>query len=146
MFKTILIAYDGSDHAENAIKIAAGLARTHNASLHLVHTPQVDTPHIVIGSYVSLLETPPTPQQIEEAGKHISDKATATAKALGVELTQVHLGSGAPAAFVLDTAGKIDADLIVLGRRGLGALGAMALGSLSQAVTHGAKCACMTVL
>ncbi|MFK7836685.1 MAG: universal stress protein [Sulfitobacter sp.] len=146
MFKTILLAFDGSDHAQNALVIAAGLAKAHDAALHVVHCPQVDTPPIVIGSYVSLLETPPTPQQIAEAAQHIADKAAAEAKAEGVELAKVHLGTGAPAAFVLSTAEQLNADLIVLGRRGLGSLGALALGSVSQAVSHGAKCACLTVV
>lgn len=145
MFNTILLAYDGSEHAQNALKAAAELAKTHIAALHVVHTPQVDTPPIVIGSYVSILEVPPTPEQIKEAGQHISDMATAEAKAAGIALTKVHVCAGPPARNILDTAEAIDADLIVMGRRGLGAFGALALGSVSLSVAHGAKCACLTV-
>lgn len=146
MFNTILLAYDGSDHAQNALKTAAGLAKTHGAALHLVHTPQIDTPHIVVGAFVSQIEQPPTADQIEEAGKHITDKAVSEAKAEGVEVTEVHISNDSPAPFILATAEKTGADLIVLGRRGLGAVGALALGSVSQAVAHSAKCACLTVV
>ncbi len=145
MFNKILVAYDGSDHAQHALKMAAGLAKTHNAELHLAHTPQMETPHIVVGAFVSQLEHPPTPAQVAEAGKHIADQARTEATAEGVDLAGVHIGQDQPAHFVLTTAKDIDADLIVLGRRGLGAVGALALGSVSQAVAHGAKCACLTV-
>lgn len=145
MFNTILLAYDGSEHAQNALDAAAELAKTHVAALHVVHTPQVDTPPVVIGSYVSILDVPPTPDQIVEAGKHVADMATAEALAAGVPLAKMHLCAGAPALNILDTAEAIDADLIVMGRRGLGAFGALALGSVSQSVAHSAKCACLTV-
>ena len=85
MFNNILLAYDGSEHAQNALKVAAGLAKTHVATLHLVHTPQVDTPPIVIGSYVSMLEVPPSKEDIEKAGTFIKDMAIAEAKAEGVD-------------------------------------------------------------
>lgn len=146
MFDTILLAYDGSDHAQNALKTAAGLSKTHNAALHVVHTPQIDTPPVVIGSYVSILEVPPTHDQIIEAGQHVADMAKAQALTEGVTLAQVHVCCGKPSGDVLDTATKINADLIVMGRRGLGAFGALTLGSVSQAVSHGAKCACLTVV
>ena len=47
MFSTILVSYDGSDHAKKALEIAASLARAYDAELHLSHTPQIDTPTIV---------------------------------------------------------------------------------------------------
>ena len=146
MFKTILLAYDGSDHAKNALKVAAGLAKTYDAALSLVHTPELDTPPIVIGSFVAPLDTPPSKDQIVKAGQAIVDQAKAEASALGVEITNVHLGGIAPAEVILNAAKKDSSDLIVLGRRGLGTLRSLALGSVSQSVTHGAKCACLTVL
>lgn len=146
MFNTILLAYDGSDHAKNALKVAAGLAKTYGATLSVAHTPELDTPPIVIGSFVAPLDTPPSKDQIVKAGQVIVDQAKAEAEAEGVEISEVHLGGVAPAEVILAAAEKDDADLIVLGRRGLGTLGALALGSVSQSVTHRAKCACLTVL
>lgn len=146
MFDTILVAYDGSDHAQNALKTAAGLAKSQNAAVHLVHVPQIDSPGVVLGPFVSGVPASPTQAQIEEAGQKMVEKAQAEAEAEGVTLSKVHLGRGVPADFTLATAEKIGADLIVLGRRGLGSLGALALGSVSQSVAHGAKCACLTVV
>ncbi len=146
MFKTILVSYDGSDHAQNAFDAAAAIAKSFGAQLHVAHTPQVDTPPIVIGSFVAGLEVPPSAAQIAEAGAHLAEEIGRRAKDAGVEIAQTHLGRGDPANFTLSVAQQTNADLIVMGRRGLGALGALALGSVSQAVSHGAKCACMTVI
>ncbi len=146
MFSTILVAYDGSDHADNALKLAAGLAKTHGAALHVVHTPQLDSPPIVLGAYVSQLDMPPSKEQYEEVGRKMIEKARQVAQAAGAGDIQGHIGRGAPADFILSTAKKIDADLIILGRRGLGAIRSIALGSVSNAVAHGAQCPCMTVI
>ncbi|NNF90388.1 MAG: universal stress protein [Boseongicola sp.] len=146
MFSTILLSYDGSDHAQNALKAAAGLAKALNADLHLSHTPQIDTPTIVAGPFVSALEKPPTDEEVVEAGRHVVDQAKALAAKAGVEFKVCHVGRGRPAQHTLADAEAIGADLIVMGRRGLGAVGALAMGSVSQAVSHGAKCACMTVV
>lgn len=146
MYTRIVLAYDGSDHAQNALRDAVGLANAVGAELHLCHTPQIDTPPIVIGAYGVILEQPPTREQIEEAGGYIADKAKAEAEALGGAFASVRLGRGDPVRNVLDAADEIGADLIVMGRRGLGAIRSLALGSISQGVTHHAKCAVLTVL
>lgn len=146
MFKTILLAYDGSDHADNALSMAADLSVKYGAALHVVHTPQLDTPPIVMGAYVSQLETPPTQAQYDEVAAKMIDRAREGLQSRGAELAGAHTGRGDPAGMVLDTAKEVDADVIVMGRRGLGALRALALGSVSNAVAHGAKCACLTVV
>lgn len=146
MFKTILLAYDGSDHADNALAMAAELAAKMDAALHVVHTPQLDSPPIVLGAYVSQLETPPTQAQYDEVAEKMIARARDAAKAQGADITAAHTGRGDPAGKVLNTAKEIDADLIVLGRRGLGAVRSITMGSVSNAVTHGATCACLTVV
>lgn len=146
MFSTILLSYDGSDHAKKALEVAANLARTYDAELHLSHTPQIDTPTIVAGPFVSALEMPPTNEQVAEAGQQIVDEAVKLATEAGVTFKETHVGRGSPADHTLADAEAIGADLIVMGRRGLGALGALVLGSVSQAVAHGSKCACLTVV
>jgi nucleotide-binding universal stress UspA family protein len=146
MFKTILIAYDGSDHAKNALQTAVELTRALKAQLHLVHTPQLDTPMVVAGPFVSILDAPPTKAQIAEAGSKIVEEAREATSAAGGEIVECHVGQGDPASKTLAVARQIDADMIVMGRRGLGALGSLAFGSVSQSVAHGATCPCLTVV
>lgn len=146
MFKTILLAYDGSDHADSALATAAELSVTLDAALHVVHTPQLDSPPIVLGPFVSQIESPPTQAQYDDVAAKMIDRARQGAQAKEAKLAGTHTGRGNPAAKVLDTADEIGADLIVMGRRGLRSVRALALGSVSQEVAHKAKCACLTVV
>ena len=145
MFKTILVSYDGSDQARHALETAVELSKAFGSEIHVSHTPQMEMPPIVVGSFVSVLEKPPTAEQIEEAGKRVADHAEAVVSAAGGTLTARHIGEGDPAKFTLAIAKKLNADLIVMGRRGLGAVASLALGSVSLAISHGAECACLTV-
>ncbi|MEQ6250105.1 universal stress protein [Sulfitobacter sp. HNIBRBA3233] len=146
MFRKILLAYDGSDHAEAALATAAGLSNALGADLHVVHTPQLDTPPVVLGPYVSQLGTPPTQAEYDAVGAKMIERVRTAADAHGVRVKGAHVGHGAPADYILATAKDIDADLIVMGRRGLGAVKALVLGSISHAVAHRATCACLTVV
>lgn len=146
MFKTILLAYDGSDHAQNALKTAAEVAKAFGAVLHVAHTPEVDTPPVVVEAFVDPVSRPPTDEEIAEAGQKIVAEAQHKAELIGVRIAQAHVGWGDPADFVLKTAKQIDADLIVMGRRGLGSLRALAFGSVSQSIAHHAKVPCLTVV
>lgn len=146
MYTTILLAYDGSEHAQNALKHAVSLAKACDAKLYLAHTPQMDTPPIVVGGFVAALDLPPTKEQIEEAGSLIIKQAQNEAKALGATFADSQIGRGEPVGHTLDMADRINADLIVMGRRGLGVIRTVAFGSVSHGITHGAKCACLTVL
>jgi nucleotide-binding universal stress UspA family protein len=55
------------------------------------------------------------------------------------------LREGDPAAAILNLTREENADIIVMGRRGLGDLAGLLLGSVSHNVTHLAECACLTV-
>jgi nucleotide-binding universal stress UspA family protein len=50
--------------------------------------------------------------------------------------TAVTLEGGAPASMIVDYAKNVDADLIVVGSRGRGALGTLLLGSVSHGIAH----------
>ena len=55
------------------------------------------------------------------------------------------LAAGDPAKEILNIANEEHADIIVMGRRGLGDLAGLLLGSVSHKVAHLAECACLTV-
>ena len=142
MFKNIVVAVDGSDHAEQAVNIACDIARRYDASVHLVHSPQLDTVALAVGAGAYSLK--PKPEEVQAAGKQVMDRALAEATANGITAQSV-IGNGVPADEVLKCANAVGADLIVAGRRGLGAVSSLVLGSTSLKISHDAECAVLTV-
>ncbi|MCK0167149.1 universal stress protein [Jannaschia sp. S6380] len=145
-FETILLSYDGSPHARRALDAAVELVRATGADLHVVSTPEPAMPAIVVAPYGDIATMPLTEEQIEEAAAAIREDVLAAARAAGIAEPDLHVRRGDPVANAMSVADATGADLIVMGRRGLGALGSLALGSVSQAITHRARCACMTVI
>lgn len=143
MFKSILVGIDGSEHADRAVKIAADLALHYDAELHLVHTPELATAAYAVG--VGAVTIPAADFDIQKAGNDAMEAAAALAQSLDVKPASLHISNGAPAEQILNRAKAVNADLVVMGRRGLGGLGALVLGSVSQQVSKAADCAVMTV-
>ncbi|TBH20974.1 universal stress protein [Thermus thermamylovorans] len=136
MFRTILLAYDGSDHARRAAAVARAEAEAHGARLVVVHAYE------------------PVPDYLgepffEEALKRRLERAEAVlaeARALtGVGEEGARLLEGRPAEAILEAALGEKADLIVMGTRGLGTLGSLFLGSQSQKVVAEAPCPVLLV-
>lgn len=145
MFRTILVSYDGSDHATRALATAIRLAGELGASLHVAHSPQIDTPATLAGPFVGELQIPLTQEDIAEIVANARVRITELVAEQGGTLASCEIVRGDPARNTLRMAEAIGADLIVMGRRGLGAFGALALGSVSQEVSKRATCAVLTV-
>ncbi len=143
MFKTIIAPVDGSELAKHALATACELAKAFGAELHLVHTPQIDTTMVAVG--YSVVELPLTQDKIEEAGKTVMKAAVTQASEADVTPASTHVIAGDPTDTILHIAKLNDADLIVMGRRGLGSVASLFLGSVSQKVGHGAACSVLTV-
>ncbi|WP_405876471.1 universal stress protein [Streptomyces sp. NBC_00005] len=126
---TIIVGLDGSPQSLAAADWAAREARQREASLRLVHAwePQ---PH----AYVPLAGSF-TPAAIEEehewAGQMLREAESRLAKShAGLRITTVQT-AGPPAAVLLTAAE--DADLLVLGSRGLGGVAGFLVGSVALA-------------
>ncbi len=143
MFENIVVAVDGSEPSNHALKVACDLANHYGSSLHLVHSPQLETVGHAVGS--AAIEIKPNRAIIEEAGHKVVDKAMADAKEMGCTSVDSTIGFDDPAEDILRTLKLTDADLVVMGRRGLGRLTSAILGSVSQKVSHDADCSCLTV-
>ncbi len=143
MFEKIVVGVDGSDQSMSALVVASDLAKKYESELYLVHSPELETTGIAVGSSAVLIE--PEPEVVAEAGEKVMQAAKAKATELGHPPTECIVGNDDPAGEILKCTDKVGADLIVLGRRGLGGLSSLLLGSVSQKVSHDAKCACMTV-
>lgn len=144
MFERIIVAIDGSEAAKRALLVATSLAEKYGSKIHLVHSPQLETTAIAVGS--GAVEIKPDETAVAEAGRIVIDEAKEILANAGVSASGAVIGSKDPSADILDAIGDKNADLVVMGRRGLGAVTSLILGSVSQKVSQQAPCACMTVL
>ena len=128
MFKNIVVALDGSDHACKAVEVAGDLAAFYDAPVTLVH---VRIPG-------------PIPPEVK-SGRQILDEAADILAKKGVVKINTELLEGRPADRILALAKRVEADLITLGSRGMGDLKGLLLGSVSHQVSQLADCTCLTV-
>lgn len=143
MFERIVVAVDGSDSANHALTLACDLAKKYNSKIHLVHSPQLEATGMAVGSGAVVIS--PDADEIAEAGRKVIGEAERMTHAEGCSAEQSIVGSHDPATDILDLIKASDADLVVMGRRGLGGVAGLLMGSVSQKVSHGATCTCMTV-
>ena len=135
MFKKILVAYDGSDHAMRALDIAIDLAKKYEAKLDIVEV--VDTAAL-LGMGVA-----PIPgeviQQVYSKANNDVNQAKSKAQTQGVKDVEGVVLEGDPATAILEYAGKNGVDLIVTGSRGLSTFKRLILGSVSTKLVQEAK-------
>ncbi|MDT7875858.1 MAG: universal stress protein [Sulfolobaceae archaeon] len=135
MFKKILVAYDGSDHAIRALDIAIDIAKKYEAKLDIVEV--VDTAAL-LGMGVA-----PIPgeviQQVYNKAKNDVDSAKSKAQQQGVKEVESVVLEGDPATAILEYASKNGVDLIVTGSRGLSTFKRIILGSVSTKIVQDSK-------
>ena len=134
----MLVATDGSPHAGRAAGMAARLARElREAEVILInvgHIPAIAFGDLAqAGAGLTVLE-----ESLEHAGKAILNEAERTFDTTGIRITRA-FAMGEPTVAILEKAREYKADLIVMGSRGLGQIGGLILGSVSERVLHGAR-------
>ena len=132
MFKRILLATDGSAHANEALEYARDLALRDEAQLIVVHAvPRV----------LAHLGDPWRDQAIRRnivEGEQVTGPAATQLREAGVEVV-VEVLEGPPAEAIVRVAEIRQCDLIVMGSRGRGELTSLLLGSVSHRVLAHAK-------
>lgn len=129
----LLVATDGSAHAERAVAFAARLVGASREAdvvvLYVVHVPPI--------AYEASAEVGAYEEALEKAGADIL--ACAAGQFPGDRVTVVtRLRRGEPGAEIIAAAGEAPVDLIVLGCRGHGQLHQLLLGSVSERVVRSA--------
>ena len=132
----IVVGIDGSPTARRALRWALDLARQNHAEVEVVHAWQ---PAVIGGAFTPVLVDP---KVWNDAAERTIDQAIAAEDTTGVDVTRT-LSCGGAAGAILDAAR--DADLVVVGSRGLGGFAGMLLGSVSHQVAHHARCPVVVV-
>ncbi len=136
----IMAAVDGSEHALDGVRWAArAAARTHRP-LHLVSV--VDRPAFQFGEGIV------TAQAFADASRALADGALDVARSVVSEVatdveTSGEIVVGRPALVLRDLTSR--AHMMVLGRRGLGGVAGLLLGSVSTYVSSHASCPVVVV-
>jgi nucleotide-binding universal stress UspA family protein len=139
MFKEILLAVDGSDHALHAARVAAGLSnamRSQRVRVVVAYDPippYLGEPNLQNAINARLNESQAILQKAMEA--------------LGPVAAEVRgeLLEGDAAESIIRVAMTHNSDVIVMGSRGLGRLSGLILGSTSQKVVAHAPCPVLIV-
>jgi nucleotide-binding universal stress UspA family protein len=144
MIRSILVAIDGSEHATRAATLAADLAAKYGATLHVVQVvpPLVVTKGLEEFAQVEKLDLP-TSQEV--ASRHLLGPVESTAATRGVRTVETEVLAGDPAERLLDYVRDRKIDLVVLGRRGLGRVQGLLMGSVSLKLSSLADCPVLTV-
>jgi len=132
----ILLAYDGSSHADKAMERAAVITGKSNADLTVISvTPDLCLPEGELSMEQCDRITEAFNKEAEGALKKMADALSAQ----GIK-TRTVIENGQPVDKILETAESIGADLIVIGSRGRRGAKRILLGSVSSKVAEYAKC------
>jgi nucleotide-binding universal stress UspA family protein len=138
-FKTILVATDFSPPSALALEYAHTLARRFGAALVVVHI--IEDPFPVGAEFYPPEVDSYRTRMVEKATRELAD---AVAPVNDVKVSPEVL-VGSTARRIIEAAAVHDADLIVMGTRGHGAMAALLMGSVAERVVRTADCPVMTV-
>jgi nucleotide-binding universal stress UspA family protein len=127
----ILIATDGSPAADEAVDVGLELAAEQRAAVTVVHVAPVFD--VIPWSGIGM--TSAFRHELGETDRAPLEHASELAEQRGLEVS-TELLVGDPADEIVAAADSHDADLIVIGSRGHGALASALLGSVSLGVLH----------
>jgi nucleotide-binding universal stress UspA family protein len=135
VLKTLVLATDGSDSARGAHRLARELLEAVPAAhLHVVYV-RADMEYLLAPDIV-------LPDEVvaaaEAFGRELESRVRAEFEAFADRLTFVHR-QGHPATEICRLADQLDADLIIVGSHGRGALERTFIGSVSRAVLNQTK-------
>jgi nucleotide-binding universal stress UspA family protein len=142
VYERIVVGTDGSDRAKRAVEEATRLAKAEGASLHLVSAYEPLRGARISGAPEGAARVWATAP--DTLVQRVIEEAAAAVRIAGVQV-ETYARTGDPADALLDVAREADADLIVVGNRGMHGARRFVLGSVPNKVTHQAHCNVLVV-
>ena len=131
MYTHIMIAVDGSNESLEAVRQALSLVnRGLRTEIALVN---VQEPATLLE--LATQDSDAIANAAVEAGEHLMESAAALLDAAGVGYS-MEVVLGEPSTALVDMAEQLNADLVFLGARGMGAIESVWMGSVSKAVIN----------
>jgi nucleotide-binding universal stress UspA family protein len=144
MFNTIVVGTDGSETAAQAVRQAVDMASALGAKLELV------TAYAPVTEQRLRAERRDTPADVrwatnprQEAEASLADAAE-EAEAAGVDVS-TRARQGEPADAIIEVAEERNADLVIVGNKGMTGAKRFLLGSVPNKVSHHAPCSVLIV-
>ena len=144
MFGSIVVGTDGSDTAKEAVRQATELAKQVGDSIHLVSAYEP------VSEKRLAEERREAPEDLqwainprEDVDKTLEDAAS-VAREAGVAV-DVYARQGDPADAILDVAEEQEADLVIVGNKGMTGAKRFLLGSVPNKVSHHAPCSVLII-
>jgi nucleotide-binding universal stress UspA family protein len=144
MFGSIVVGTDGSQTAGEAVRQATELAKAVGAKLYLVSAYEP----VPQGRLRDERQQVPADVQFmvneREDVEATLKEAVGQVESAGVDV-ESHAREGDPADAILDVAEETDADLVVVGNKGMTGAKRFLLGSVPNKVSHHAPCSVMII-
>jgi nucleotide-binding universal stress UspA family protein len=142
LYQHILVGTDGSVTAARAVQHAIGLAKCHQAHLHVVSVNKDITVLATAAGVPSGAEL--VSSGLNEDANELLSGVVEEAKQAGVEAT-AHVLKGQPSEEICKLAGNLDVDLIVIGNRGMQSLIRFLWDPIPDTISHHAPCSVLIV-
>jgi nucleotide-binding universal stress UspA family protein len=137
MYRSIVVGTDGSETARRAVERAARLAEMSGAELHLVSAYR--SPTVMVTAPEVAIVVDQEEWRVAAQGE-VERQLASVQAALGPQLeVAVHALPYDPAKAICEIAHAVDADLIVVGNKGMKGMRRV-LGSVPSSVAHRAPC------
>jgi nucleotide-binding universal stress UspA family protein len=137
---SILVAYDGSPESLHAVNEAVELAKLAGARLAIVAVVPLVSPGFGIAMPVG-----DTAARTLAESRASLDAQRTRIQSSGLAGVETHLLEGEPVSAIVGFVETHGIDLVVVGSRGLDALGRFFLGSVSDGILHYARCSVLVV-
>ncbi len=136
--ENIVAAIDGSPHSARVVSYAADLAQRYGARVYLVYA------YAPIPSYLGDEQLYRVAGEEVDRGRALLEPYADVLRRAGIQV-DLEVVEGPPSRAILTVAETRNADLIVIGSRGLGAIRGLLLGSVSERVVRMARCPVLVV-